>query len=139
MSKHIVGHNRPISRSVHTGVYAAMVGLLLLFVISAWAFFGGVQYAGLALAVVTGFFVIAAGIPFLLWLTWRHHAEAGQTSDADSTALRDWMSGALETDAGRRKAMDAAVEFLLPIAAVAFGLTAIGIIYYIAEVESGLV
>jgi len=47
--------------------------------------------------------------------------------------LRDWASGDFETAQGRRKAASAALEMLLPIAAAAFGMTVLGIVFYAAE------
>jgi hypothetical protein len=43
--------------------------------------------------------------------------------------LRDWASGELEISQDRRKAADAAIEVILPIAAVALGFMAMGIVF----------
>jgi hypothetical protein len=127
-------HNRPVSNGLHPYVYAGMAGFVLLFVVSAWVFFGGGEYMPLLLAVVTGFFLMAAGIPFLIWLTWRgRHADG---KEADTIRFRDWIAGDFEAGPERRNAADAAVEALLPIAAVAIGMVAIGIVFYITAAES---
>jgi len=136
MAKRVVRHNRAISNTLHPYIYAAMAGLLVVYVLSAWIFFHG-QYDDIALAVVTGFFLMAAGIPFLIALTWRRrHAEA---EEPDNVSFSDWATGEFETSTGRRKGTDALVECLLPIAAVGLGLLAFGIIFYISEVHSNLV
>jgi len=137
MTQMMARHNRPVSSALHPYVYAAMVGLVLVFVVSAWAFFGGGENMELLLAVVTGFFVMATAVPFALWLTWRNrHVEAERT---ESISFRDWASGEFDTGQGRRKAVDAAVEVLLPIAAVAFGMVAMGIVLYITAGGNALV
>jgi len=137
MSMQHARHNRPVSNTLHPGVYAGMAGLLLVFVVSAWLFFGG-GYNDLALAVVTGFFLMAGGIPFLIWMSWRNqcHAEAEQS---DKVSFGDWAAGEFETGTGRRKAADALIECLLPIAAVGLGLAALGIIFYVTELQAGVI
>ena len=122
-------HNRPVSIHLHPIVYWAIVGLVIWFAASAWMFFSAAEYMGLLLTVVTGFFFMAIAIPFAIWLVWRKNQDPDAMRD-ESISLRDWASGEFETWQGRRKATDAAVEIIMPIAAVAFGLTALGIVFY---------
>jgi hypothetical protein len=136
MRTQLARHNRPVSDTLHPGVYAGMSGLVLVFVVSAWLFFGG-GYNDLALAVVTGFFLMAAGIPFLIWLAWRRQCRA-EAEQSDRVSFAEWAAGDFETGTGRRRAWDALIECLLPIAAVGLGLAAIGIIFYITELQSSL-
>ena len=119
-------HNRPVSTHLHPIVYWAIVGLVVWFAASAWTFFSAAEYMGLLLAVVTGFFFMVIAIPLAIWLVWRKN----RNPDAmwgESIPLRDWASGEFETWQGRRKATDAAVEIVMPIAAVAFGLMVKGL------------
>jgi hypothetical protein len=111
---------------MHPGIYLAMIGLLSLYAVSAWTMFGGDYYNDLMFAVVTGLFVMAVAIPATLWLTWRRN-----TGDAveDDPKFRDWAAGEFEMWTGRFKASNAAIEALLPIAAVSIGLVALGIIF----------
>ena len=44
--------------------------------LSIWIFFDHGAYVGLTLAMITVFFVIAVGIPILIWKTWQHNAPA---------------------------------------------------------------
>jgi hypothetical protein len=131
MKRQVNRHNRPVSGHLHPLVYVAVVGLVLLYVVSAWTFFGAGEYMSLLLAVVTGFFFMAIAIPYAIWLIWRKYRYLdSDATQSDSISLRDWASGELETWQGRRKATDAAVEIVLPVAAVAFGLMAIGIVFH---------
>ena len=125
-----IRHNRPLYEELHPVIYRTIVVLALWLVVSVWVFFSGGGYDDLSFAVVTGLFVIAIGIPALLWLTWRRNSAAG--TDAASPRFSDWRSGDLATWTGRHAATRAAIEALLPIAAVAFGITAIGLVFYLA-------
>jgi hypothetical protein len=134
MTENLVRHNRPVSRHLHRLVAIAAVGCVLWFVLAAWAFFGGFGYAELSLAVVSGFFLMAVLLPFVLWLTWRRQNPEASRSGGES--FRDWVSGDLETGQGRRKASDAMVEVLLPLAAAAIGVTAIGLIFHFSATSA---
>ena len=76
------------------------MGLALRIVLSAWVFFGGWDYMGLALAVVTGFFLMAIAIPLLPWLTWRRHREPG-AAECGSGSFRHWAFGDFAVWQGR--------------------------------------
>jgi len=125
-------HNRLISNHLHPLVYLAAVGLGFWFVAAVWIVFSGYQDMELPLWVVSGLFLMAVAIPSAMWLTWRRHADAR----GKAPPLRDWASGDFETAQGRRKAASAAVEMLLPIAAAAFGMTVLGIVFYAAEASA---
>jgi hypothetical protein len=129
MAQDLIPMEKPPSDELHPGLYAAIAGLVVLFVVSAFAF-GGSGYADYLLVVVAGFFVIAMGIPFVIWLTWRNqtHARHGKTG-----SLRDWFAGECQTWQCRLTGREAATQVLLPIAAVAFGMLAIGIVLLLVE------
>jgi hypothetical protein len=117
---------RPSSDHMHSGIYLAMIGLLSLYAMSTWVFFGGDYYNDLTFAVVTGLFAMAVAIPTVLWLTWRRNSA---DAEEDGPRFRDWAAGEFEMGTGRFKGANAAVEALLPIAAVSIGLVALGIIF----------
>ena len=125
-----VPRDRAVYDGLHPVVWRAIVALALWLVVSAWVFFGGADYDGITLAVVTGLFVVAIGIPVLLWRTWQRRAD--HSEDAPTPSFRDWRSGEFATWTGRHAASGAAIETLLPIAAVAFGMTAIGLVFVLA-------
>ncbi len=128
--------HRPASGDLHLFVYMAAVGLVLLFAVAAWESFDEQGYTGYLLTVMTGFFLVAAAIPVTLWMSWRRHRDVDAARD-ESTSWRNWMRGDFDTWAGRRKAGDAAVEILLPLAAVAFGMIGIGTVFhYIAAASA---
>lgn len=136
--KKITQDNRPASTYLHPRVYEAIIGLALLYVVSAWACFattGG--YATYSVAVVTYFFIIVIAVPALIWVTWRHQRAAGDASrraDAEQgMSFRRWASDLFSTWDDKLSGTQAAVLTLLPIAAVAFGMLAIGIVFSVVR------
>jgi hypothetical protein len=129
MTKELIRHNRPVSDHLHPLVYKAMAGLALWFVLSVWIFFGEESYTALTLAVVSFFLFVTVAIPFTLWLAWRGSPISG--AHENSQTFHDWASGEFEIWQGRLSGAEATVELLLPLAAVAFGLTILGIVLHL--------
>ena len=92
-------------------------------------FFDSGPYEAWLDVVVTGLFVIAIAIPALLWLTWRRNADDAR--DDNHLSFRDWAVGDFNTMTGPVKGANATVEVLLPIAAVAVGMTVLGLVFHI--------
>jgi hypothetical protein len=131
MACHDVHHDthHPVSDGLHPAIYAGLAVLALWLVVSAWVFFGSEgQYAAYSVAVATGFFLIAGGIPFVLWRVWRHTAPDG-VAEQPRMDFADWWRGEVETWQGRVEGWDAAVEVLLPLGAAAIGMTLIGLVF----------
>jgi hypothetical protein len=123
MGKAIVRRDRPTSNGLHPYVYAAVAALALWFVLSVWSFASD-GYTDWLLAVVSGFILIFVALPFVLSRVSRDDADDG----APRRSFRNWASCELDTWQYRLKCGNAAVEVLLPVAAIAFGMTAFGII-----------
>src|SRR5262249_19591362 len=79
--------------------------------------------------VVTGLFIIAIATPALLWLTWRRNADGAR--DDSHPSFRDWAAGEFDILTGPVKGGNATAEVLLPIAAVAVGMTVLGLVFHI--------
>jgi ABC-type nickel/cobalt efflux system permease component RcnA len=120
--------DRPVSDHLHPVVYVAIVALALWFILSVWAFATD-GYTDYLLVVVSGFIVIAVGLPYVLWRVWRTAQRSG-SARRDSNLFGEWASGDFATWQDRVRGSRAAVEILLPIAAVAFGMTAFGIVLH---------
>ena len=130
MAEHVnANQDRPISDSLHPLVNIAIIGLVLMFVAAVWVFFDSGPYEAWLDVVVTGLFVIAIAIPALLWLTWRRNADDAR--DDSHLSFRDWAVGDFDTLTGPVKGANATVEVLLPIAAVAVGMTVLGLVFHI--------
>jgi hypothetical protein len=120
----------PVSDHLHPLVYIAIMALAAWFAIAAWGFATD-GYTDYLLAVVSGFILIAVGLPYALSRIWRktHPREA---VDQDRKSFGEWASGQFATWQDRTSGANAAVEVLLPIAVAAFGMTAFGIVLHIA-------
>jgi hypothetical protein len=112
---------------LHPLVYALIMGLAGWLVLSVWTF-PGVGSTDYLLAIVSGFIFIAVALPFILSRLRRPGSEV--------PSFRAWGSADFETWTGRLRGSHAATEILLPIAAVAFGMTAFGIVLHLAELTS---
>jgi len=122
--------HHPVSDGLHPVIYVGLAVASLWLVVSAWVFFGSEgAYAGYSVAVATGFFVMAAAIPFLIWRVWTHNAPDGAPDRQPHMRFSDWWHGEVETWQGRVEGWDAAVEVLLPLGVAAIGMTLIGLVF----------
>ena len=117
-----------ISDSLHPVVNLAIIGLVSMFVAAVWMFFDSDPYGAWLDVVVTGLFVIAIAIPTLCWLTWKRNADGAR---GGRLSFRDWAAAEFDTSTGPVKGANATVEILLPIAAVAVGMTVLGSVFHI--------
>ena len=120
-----------VSDRLHPRVHAAAAGLLIWFVVAAWLLFGGAGYLELALIMISVLVFMAIAIPSALWranvAAQRSNTSPTATEEA-SAGLGTWLQGQFATWTGQEKGSTAALEILLPLAAVAFGFTALGIV-----------
>ncbi|HKD29114.1 MAG TPA: hypothetical protein VKC66_24800 [Xanthobacteraceae bacterium] len=129
-----------VANDLHPRIYMAAAGLLIWFVVAAWLLFGGSDYIGLALAVITVLVSMMISIPLALWRTNRTAQGSNVSSRATEQAsepLDTWLRGRFATWTDQEKGSMAAIEILLPLAAVAFGITALGIVFELTR--AGLV
>jgi hypothetical protein len=122
---------RPASKHLHPLVYAAMLGLALWYVLSVWLGFADGEYTDYLLVVVTFFVFGALALPFVAWRVWRA-SRGDRGGGKDLRSFRDWALGEFDIGQGHVSGATAAVEILLPIAAVAFGMTAFAILTLLA-------
>jgi len=128
-------HNRPVSDRLHPLVYVAIVCLALWFIVSVWGFATD-GYTDYLLVVVSGFIVIAVGLPYVLSRVWRR-AQRSEPGRRDDSLFGEWAAGDFATWQDRVRGSSAAVEILLPIAAVAFGMTAFGVVLHFTAPAAG--
>jgi hypothetical protein len=137
MSPDPVRNEQPTDH-LHPRVYETMIGLAAWFVLSAWVFFGTTGgYAAYAVVVVGGLMFVAVAIPVLIWMTWRRNrvvdAETRRADEEQSLSFRDWSASVFATWQGRLSGSEAAMLAILPIAAVAIGMMAIGTVFAIVS------
>ncbi len=131
MSRDLVAHNKPVFDHLHRKLYAGAVGLVVWFALSAWILFDRQADISLPLAMISVLFLVAVSIPLLLAFVWRRYRVSESRPEAIS--FRDWRAGNFAVWGGRVSGTNAAIDMLLPLAAVAFGLTAIGIVFLICS------
>jgi hypothetical protein len=122
-------------RSVGAGTLRRSEGLAAWFAVSAWVFFDREGQIGLSLAFVSVLLLIAVLLPWSLSLVWKRHHEQAE-AQTTKTSLRDWRTGDFAVWGARLHGTHAAIDVLLPLAAVAFGLTAIGSVFAIVAATS---
>lgn len=132
MNSRLDQDNSQTSDQLHPFVYAALAGLAFWLVTAAWIFFSQWGYLRLDLGIVSALVFMLIAIPTMIHLV-------GQTADRTSSVGRPfgaWLCGYFDISQGRRKSTSATVEILLPMAAAAVGITAIGIVFRITEAGS---
>ncbi|HEY6025135.1 MAG TPA: hypothetical protein VIV34_13270 [Pseudolabrys sp.] len=126
-----VRHNRPTNDELHPLVYRSIIGLTIWLVLSVWALFSRGAYEGLTLSVITLFFLVLVAIPVLLWLTWRHNTDPSE-QHGYVAPFSEWAAHSFVTWTGGITGREAAIQILLPIAAVAIGMTIFGLTFRFA-------
>ena len=114
---------------LHPRAYALMIGLAGWFVLSIWIF-SGVDTTDYLLSIVSGFIFMAVALPSIL------SRQRSRNGDGEPPSFRTWRSLDFDTWTGRLNGAHAATEILLPIAAVAFGMTAFAIVLRLVELTS---
>jgi hypothetical protein len=123
--------DQPVFRHLHPTIYWAIVGLTAWYVVAVWFGFSGGSYADYLLAVVTGFIFIAVALPVVAWAVWRQSRNRGTKH---SETFSDWASAEVDVGPGGKvKGTTAAIEILLPIAAITFGMIGFAIIAFLAS------
>jgi hypothetical protein len=130
MTRELANHNRPTFQQLHPNVPKVAAGLVAWFVLMAWVFFDRQSLIGLPLAFVTVLFLVVGLLLGALSLVWYRHRPA-HTRHPNKIPFRDWSVGDFAVWDGKLRGSEAAIQILLPIAAGAFGLTAIGIVFLI--------
>jgi hypothetical protein len=63
---------------------------------------------------------------------WRRNTNPAEQYDDDVAPYREWSSGSFETSTGGISGREASMQILLPIAAVAIGITIFGLVFLFA-------
>lgn len=130
MSRELFAHNKPVFDELHPWVYGTAAALVAWFVLSAWVLFDHGGDISLALGFVTVLLLMAVLLPLALFAIWRRYRMPYE-AHPEKTSFRDWRAGNFSVWGARIHGSHAAIDVLLPLAAVAFGLTAIGIVFVV--------
>lgn len=123
----------PVTSRAHPAIYTIVIALTVWFIAASWIF-SGHGLTNYLLVVVTGFLCVAIGLPLILFRVARARPslQGRSPQGIEQPPLRDWMRWRYDTWTGRLSGSNAATQILLPIAAAAIGMTAIGIAYRLA-------
>ena len=130
MARQFTTHNTPVFDQFHPRVYGAAVGLVVWFALAAWILFDRQSDISLPLGMASVLLLIAILLPWSLSLVWKRHRLPPERH-VDGVSFNDWKTGDFVVWGSRIHSTDAAIDMLLPLAAVAFGLTGIGIVFLI--------
>src|SRR5581483_947004 len=118
------GKQRPVTARLHPRIYAIAVGLSVWLILSVWLFASSGGEVNYLLFIVSGFVFMAVALP---WILSRVTRDGAATEELESRQpYRDWATSQFGTWQGRLSGTAAAVQILLPIAAVAIGMTVFG-------------
>lgn len=130
MTHKVIPHERTLYRWMHPAAFEIALGLVALFIVAAWLAFDHRTDTELPLTMVTVFFVVATSALAIISRLRRRRGGLS-AADRETGTFRDWMSGEFEVWGSHIKTSEALVDMLLPAAAAAFGMVAIGIVFTI--------
>ena len=119
--------HRASTNWMHPRVHSILIAVTAWFALAVWSF-AGQGIVNYLLFIVSGFMFVAVALPLILSNVGRDGRAA--TRDEHAPSLRDWAKCEYETSAGKLSGAEAATQILLPVAAAAVGMTAIGLIFY---------
>jgi hypothetical protein len=126
-SRHIAVE-RPCADRVHPLVYKAMIGLAAVMVVATASFWLDAPATRDVFMIAAGFILLAVAIPLALARIARRSRDAAPFERAAGGSFRDWRRGDFRVWGSRVRGSDAAIEILLPLAAVALGMLAFAIV-----------
>ncbi|QOZ28872.1 hypothetical protein XH93_38965 [Bradyrhizobium sp. CCBAU 51753] len=125
-----IAHNRPVYDELHPRVYGVAVGLVAWFALAAWILFDRQDDVELSLMFVSVLLFVAVLLPWLLSLVWQRYDDR-HDRHARAVPFREWRTAEFAVWGSTINSTHATIDMLLPLASVAFGLTAIGIVFLI--------
>ena len=124
-----MNRSRPVSDELHPAVYKAMIGLAIVLILSIWSL-SGTKDENLIRAVISALVFFAVLIPTAAWWTWRRHRARAATQQHDES-FRDWESDEFVAWQDRMTGRAAAIQVLLPLAAVSLGMMVFAILAHV--------
>ena len=130
------GEPLPAGSSLHPRVYSILIGLAAWFVLAIWLFAGG-GLSDYLLFIVSGFIFVCIALTLILasvtTVEKLPNGEPPQRQRSVRQSFRNWALGTFRTWGGSLNGKQAMVQVLLPFAAAAVGMTAIGLLFHIVE------
>lgn len=119
----------PVSQRLAPRLYWIIVGLGVWLAISIWGFCGS-GYTALVMAIISLLIAIAVGAVLLVRTAVRaRRAPLDEARREDP--LEVWFGREFESHTGRTSGAAAAIQIILPLAAVAFGMTLFAVVHHL--------
>jgi hypothetical protein len=129
---------RQLEHDLHPSVYKVAAGLIAWYAFAAWLLFASAGYDKFDLVMVSCVMLLAIGMPLIVFVTRRRFLRTHRlVEDAAPHPLRTWLANDFDTWQARLSAREAAVQILLPLAAVSVGITILGIAMIAATASLG--
>jgi len=121
------------SDQLHPVALGSLAAMVIWEAVVTLGFFGGSGYEVIVMGVVAGFTLVVLTILLALRHIERHAEQRGEipADDHPPRRLRDWLRCDMQIWQGRLRGSEAIILALLPVAAVAIGLTALLIVDHI--------
>lgn len=120
--------NTPVVREFPRELYWIIVGLGIWLAVSIWGFCGS-GYTAMVMAIVSLLIAVAVGLVSLVGLVMRRRRARDRS--APSGSFEQWLDEGFESHTGRMSGAAAAIQVILPLAAVAFGMTLFAVIHHL--------
>lgn len=117
-----VGHNLPVFRHLHPGVFVVSMLGWFGYMLAYWVTFGAELEAALALGVATVFFAVYFSMPLVLMRIRRARPYV------DSSSFSEFLRGEIDTYTGRMSGTSALAQVAVLPVVIALGTMAIGVI-----------
>ena len=121
--------NLPVATGFAPELYWIIVGLGVWLAISIWGFCGS-GYTALVMAIISLLVAIAVGVALLVVSLVRRRREP-RASRPPEGAFQQWLGGEFDAHTGQLKGIAAAIQVILPLAAVAFGMTLFAVVRHL--------
>lgn len=132
MANDVIPRGRILRRRLHPVVYDIAIGLIVLFTVAAWLAFDHGTRTELPLSMITLFFLVAISVPAIISRVWRRKADLS-AAERRIVPFHEWMAGEFPVWGSHIRTSEAMVDMLLPLAAVSFGMVAIGIVFILVR------
>lgn len=120
---------RKLTSHLHHTVYLVAAALAIWLVLSVWLFASNSGVTDYLLFIISGFILVVVSLVVILS---RVGGKASKSQSAEPP-LREWTDTDFDVGQGHLTSKQAATQILLPIAAVAFGMTLFGVVLLVVE------
>lgn len=120
--------NTLIAREFPREIYWIIIGLGIWLAISIWGFCGS-GFTALVMAIISLLIAVAVGLASVVALATRRRR--APDSEPPDGSFQRWLGDSFEAHTGRLSGAAAAIQVILPLAAVSFGMTLFAVVRHL--------